>query len=166
MQQRGFSLIELIIVIVILGILAVTAAPRFIDFQSDARASTLEGLRGALLGGTQLVYAKSAIGGGQSSASTTVSINNKTVTTQYGYPDADTMTFSTGTAATDNTIAGWTDISDADWDIVVTTAGSGTTAGVATIYPEGTTNAACAVTYTEVVAAGGSPSVVVTSSGC
>ena len=41
-KQEGFTLIELIVVIVILGILAVTAAPKFIDLQGDARASALQ----------------------------------------------------------------------------------------------------------------------------
>ena len=68
MQQRGFTLIELVIVIVILGILAVTAAPRFIDLQGDARASTLQGAKAALTSGMQLVYAKSAIAGEQRTA--------------------------------------------------------------------------------------------------
>ena len=39
-RSAGFTLIELVIVIVILGILAVTAAPKFLNLQSDARAST------------------------------------------------------------------------------------------------------------------------------
>ena len=84
MQQRSFTLIELIIVIVILGILAVTAAPRFIDFQGDARASTLQGLKAALQGGSNLVYAKSAIAGEQGNLTDTVTISGKTVATQYG----------------------------------------------------------------------------------
>ena len=39
--QQGFTLIELIIVIVLLGILAVTAAPKFLNLQDDARDATL-----------------------------------------------------------------------------------------------------------------------------
>ncbi|MBW8191919.1 type II secretion system GspH family protein [Neiella marina] len=62
-KQRGFTLIELVVVIVILGILAVTASPRFIDISSDARASTLQGLKGALQSGADLVYSKSVING-------------------------------------------------------------------------------------------------------
>ncbi len=50
MQKQGFTLIELIIVIVILGILAVIAAPKFIDLQSDARIATLKGFKGAIEG--------------------------------------------------------------------------------------------------------------------
>lgn len=62
-QQKGFTLIELIIVIVILGILAVTAAPRFFDFSGDARASSITGLQGAVQGASQVEYASSAIDG-------------------------------------------------------------------------------------------------------
>ncbi|MBM7073074.1 prepilin-type N-terminal cleavage/methylation domain-containing protein [Shewanella sp. 202IG2-18] len=40
-KQQGFTLIELVVVIIILGILAVTAAPKFINLQSDARKSAL-----------------------------------------------------------------------------------------------------------------------------
>ncbi|MDW3189737.1 type II secretion system protein, partial [Vibrio sp. Vb0932] len=41
-KQTGFTLIELVVVIVILGILAVTAAPRFLNLQNDAREARLE----------------------------------------------------------------------------------------------------------------------------
>ncbi|MGS0728942.1 type II secretion system protein, partial [Shewanella sp. 0m-11] len=49
-KQNGFTLIELVVVIIILGILAVTAAPKFINLQSDARASALQGVKGAIQG--------------------------------------------------------------------------------------------------------------------
>ncbi|MFW8591799.1 prepilin-type N-terminal cleavage/methylation domain-containing protein [Glaciecola sp. 2405UD65-10] len=91
-QQQGFTLIELIIVIVILGILAVTAAPRFIDIQEDARKETMQGVKAAIQGASQLVYAKAAIKGVQNSADSDVTIGTSTVETKYGYPEGDTLT--------------------------------------------------------------------------
>lgn len=92
MKQQGFTLIELIIVIVILGILAVTAAPRFIDIQSDARTETLQGVKAAIQGASQLVYAKAAIAGVQNAETATVEISGETVNITYGYPNADLTT--------------------------------------------------------------------------
>ena len=59
--QQGFTLIELIIVIVLLGILAVTAAPKFLNLQDDARDSVLEGIAGSLESASSVVYGKALI---------------------------------------------------------------------------------------------------------
>jgi len=53
-KQKGFTLIELIIVIIILGILAVTAAPKFLDIQSDAQVSAMSGIAGAVRSSSQI----------------------------------------------------------------------------------------------------------------
>ncbi|QIR16237.1 pilus assembly FimT family protein [Shewanella aestuarii] len=58
-QQQGFTLIELVVVIIILGILAVIAAPKFINLSSDARISTLSGISSSVKTANTLVYAKS-----------------------------------------------------------------------------------------------------------
>ncbi|QRG84223.1 MSHA biogenesis protein MshA [Vibrio diabolicus] len=80
---------ELVVVIVILGILAVTAAPRFLNLQDDARNATLEGLKGSLQGAAGIVYGKAAIAGVEASDDESITFNKKTINTVYGYPKAE-----------------------------------------------------------------------------
>ncbi|MCG9727819.1 type II secretion system protein [Vibrio brasiliensis] len=87
-RQGGFTLIELVVVIVILGILAVTAAPRFLNIQDDARIATLEGLAGAMQGAAGIVYGKSAIEGTEAVSSSSVTMSGDTINTAFGYPKA------------------------------------------------------------------------------
>ena len=104
-NQAGFTLIELIIVIVILGILAVTAAPKFLDFGADAKRSTLTGVKGALESASSLVYGKAIIAGKQNAA--TEALTDPAIEIAFGYP-----------LATAVDIRAAAELSVAEWDIV------------------------------------------------
>jgi len=56
-NQSGFTLIELVMVIVILGILAATAVPSFVNVSGDARQAATEGMAGALSSASSINYA-------------------------------------------------------------------------------------------------------------
>lgn len=57
--QKGFTLIELVMVIVILGVLSAVALPKFIDTTSDARAAAVKGVAGGLASSSAVNYAAS-----------------------------------------------------------------------------------------------------------
>ena len=59
-NQKGFTLIELVVVIVILGILAATALPKFVDLSGEAETAALNGIAGALSSAASINYSACA----------------------------------------------------------------------------------------------------------
>ncbi|MCP4957277.1 prepilin-type N-terminal cleavage/methylation domain-containing protein [Photobacterium aquimaris] len=154
-RQNGFTLIELVVVIVILGILAVTAAPKFLNLQDDARASSLQGLKGAIDGAAGITYGKAAIQGVESVSTAATTFDNIEII--YGYPTAT----SAGIGAA---MTGFS-----DWQVVT---GTGTDAGEnktikLTFKNSKADTDECLVTYTSAVNANTPAKAEVTSGvGC
>lgn len=135
-KAQGFTLIELIIVIVVLGILAVTAAPQFINLSGDARGGTVNGVKASMQSVNTLINARAKANGLDNSETATISEDGATINLAFGYPrttSADVSNWSNSLLEIDSdfTVANVTlDPTDGSFDA------SGSDAIVA--YPSGT----------------------------
>lgn len=144
--QSGFTLIELVVVITILGILAAFAVPRFASLEGEARLAATQALAGSVRSGASLAHALWLAEGNP--ASTSVSMEGQAITLAFGYPNAasidDTLVEYAGFAlTTPNGTAVFTKTSSGNAPI------------------EG-----CFVTYTPPASANAAPIVETTVKGC
>ncbi len=144
-KQAGFTLIELIMVIVILGVLSAFALPRFADLGGNARTASINGLAGTIKAAANIAHAQSLAAGLASGAAAT--LEGASITMVEFYPTADSAGIQTAAQ-----------VSASDY----TPSGGGATAGAAITFALQTD---CNVVYTA-AAVGGLPSVVATTTGC
>jgi len=138
-QQSGFTLIELVVVIVILGLLAATALPRFVNITGDARLASVNGVAGGLRSAAALAKAQYLVTG--SSSATSITVEGQTVNV------LDTATFPNFGGRPDGTTSGMRRMLPDPSSFTMTPAGPGTQTGTITYTANGG-QAGCNVQYT------------------
>ncbi len=140
-KQSGFTLIELVVVIIVLGILAATAVPKFVDLQSDARVSALKGLKGALESAATLTYVGAVIDGEDSPLGAVDGVD-----TAFGYP-----------TATEDDLREAAGLNEIDW--VISPSGLNNLTGTVFIKQADTPGVYCGVTYIQSTSKGERPTI-------
>ena len=89
-EAKGFTLIELVMVIVILGVLSAFALPRFADFGGDARSAVRQGILGSMKSSAAIAHTKCLADStcDPADSSQSVKLEGQTVRIVYGYPSA------------------------------------------------------------------------------
>ncbi|MFN9489491.1 MAG: prepilin-type N-terminal cleavage/methylation domain-containing protein [Betaproteobacteria bacterium] len=134
-RQQGFTIIELIVVIVVLGILAATAIPRFANVGTEARIASMQGVAGSMNSAKEVIRAK-WYAAGSTSLSTVATVDGTSVSVTSG----------AGANAGYPTAAGMLNALNVSGNISCSSAGT-----VTTCIPSGF--ASCAVTYTDTTGA-------------
>lgn len=135
-KQAGFTLIELIMVIVILGVLSAFALPRFADLGGQARAATINGVAGSLKAASNIAHAQwLAIGTSPAS----VTLEGTVIAMSNGYPTAASILLAAQVTADDF------DSSASGTTVTVTAKGATTAANCSVAYTEATATAAASV---------------------
>ena len=123
-QQAGFTLIELIVVIVILGIMAATALPKFADMSTEARVAKMQAAAGSMKTAAATAHAVYIAKG---STGSSITMDGETISMENGYPTAGSIATAAG-------------LDSSDYEIDTATAGQ------AVVTPD-TSHSSCKVTY-------------------